>query len=78
MHLIKYKEGGYVNADSIDWLRFLDGGLIKFSLNSDFEYDFTVTKDYAEIFLNHLQAINSDFCNVQGDYIDFIKKEQGE
>lgn len=74
MNIIKYDDGGYVNADNIDCLRFIGNGAIMFSLVSSPDYDFTVKSEYAETFLNHLQSINSSICNVQFDYTDFIKR----
>lgn len=67
MYLIEYSEGSFVNAENIDWLQIKDSGELVFETASD-PTPFTVDIDMHERFLNQLQALNSNICNVEHRY----------
>lgn len=60
MFLIEYDKGLFVNATQINWLSFNSVGKVQFTMIGDIKSLFTVPPEFAQTFLNNLQAIDGN------------------
>jgi hypothetical protein len=64
MFLIEYEKGLFVNAEEINRVRLMDGG-ISFCIGPCGNDVFYVGENYRETFCNHLQAINRNIASLE-------------
>ena len=76
MKLIKISKTEFVDAEKIESISFLaDGAIMVFLQSREDEY-YLVQKEHANVFLNHLQAFNAGFDNVQTAWIKMFQKDK--
>ncbi len=73
MFLIEYRKDKFVNGDLIDWVEIINHG-IKFTVQTDQENIYDVDSEFKNIFINHLNMINSNISKLVIDNIH----EQGK
>ena len=64
MFLIEYEKNTFVDGEKIDWVES-ENDVVSFTVTCDTKTIYTVTNDCKPLFLNHLQALNSNITNVE-------------
>lgn len=67
MFLIEYSDGQYVDGERISWIDVYNSE-VRFTLSCDSKCIYDVDPENADLFLNHLSALNDNLTSIQGRY----------
>lgn len=75
MFLVEFRKGQFVNAGMINWIS-LGAENVIFTVSTDEQSTFTVSTECESLFLNHLQGLNGNICNISSARAEILAENK--
>lgn len=74
MFLIRTSERNFVDGNKIEWVHIRNDGCIALGMSSGSDTEIVIKQEYADLFVNHLQALNKNLPAFGKTYHELKKK----